>query len=277
MDLGTLTSTIQFGDKPGLEKFLWPDTSVTEMRTLEEQVDELAATPHDLILQEITTYAGDDRLSLPALWIDRPQRALAVYIDALRSYIADVLSPLYPRFEERIRRETLYLRDLVARGRWAYSLYGLHPDVQLDNGTLTFSPLADREDRDRSTGDLVFTPMISMPKTVAINGDFNGECGPQVIGFATRNLAVNGLATPETMRHSPLGTLLGDARAAILQALFIPSTTTELANDLGYSPSTISHHLKALTSAGAIESHRNQRFVYYRITDVGWRLTQLYR
>ncbi|SOD70639.1 regulatory ArsR family protein [Jatrophihabitans sp. GAS493] len=111
---------------------------------------------------------------------------------------------------------------------------------------------------------------------LAINGDFDGEFGPQLVGFATRNLAVRGRSTSDTVDPDALALLVGDVRAKILRRAITPSTTTELANDLGYSPSTISHHLKALTNAEAVESHRSQWFVYYRLTDVGWQLLSLY-
>jgi DNA-binding transcriptional ArsR family regulator len=48
-----------------------------------------------------------------------------------------------------------------------------------------------------------------------------------------------------------------------------------LANDLGLSPSTVSHHLDSLRKSDVVTPRRSGNCVYYRLTDRGRRLTDL--
>ncbi|WP_157749201.1 winged helix-turn-helix domain-containing protein [Jatrophihabitans sp. GAS493] len=208
-------------------------------------------------------------------WLDSPDATLRTYILTLRRYVAEVLESVYPRFEARVVAEAAYLTDLVHRADIDTNLLGLHPDLVIRNGAVRLPSSTVDEERTQCPV-ILLTPMICSAATFTFNGVGDDDTGGvQMIGFATQALQVTG-PSPATPRPDPLATLLGDARARILRALFVPATTTELANDLNYSPSTVSHHLKALTKAGAIENHRSHWFVYYRLTDIGRQLLLLY-
>jgi DNA-binding transcriptional ArsR family regulator len=69
---------------------------------------------------------------------------------------------------------------------------------------------------------------------------------------------------------SALVATLGTVRASVLKSLSpMPSTTTELANQLRLSPATISAHLSRLKAAELVEPHRSGKRVYYRLSGPG--------
>ncbi len=63
--------------------------------------------------------------------------------------------------------------------------------------------------------------------------------------------------------------LLGRGRAAVLRALWSPTTTTRLASSIGLAPSTVSQHLAVLSSAGLVRRHRVGPRVLYELEESG--------
>ena len=55
----------------------------------------------------------------------------------------------------------------------------------------------------------------------------------------------------------------------MLKNLLVPTTTTELANQLHLSPAAVSAHLSRLKVAELVEPHRNGKRVYYRLSGAG--------
>jgi DNA-binding transcriptional ArsR family regulator len=72
--------------------------------------------------------------------------------------------------------------------------------------------------------------------------------------------------TAEEEQPDALAALVGRTRALILQRLAIPASTTQLARDLGQSPSAVSQHLSVLRSSGLLTNSRSGRSVLYRQT-----------
>jgi DNA-binding transcriptional ArsR family regulator len=68
---------------------------------------------------------------------------------------------------------------------------------------------------------------------------------------------------------SRLSALLGRSRAAILQQLDIPRSTTGLAARLQLAPGTVSDHLSVLSSSGLLTARRDGRRVLYSRTGLG--------
>ncbi|MGH3311589.1 MAG: helix-turn-helix domain-containing protein, partial [Streptomyces sp.] len=66
-----------------------------------------------------------------------------------------------------------------------------------------------------------------------------------------------------------LARLLGANRAAVLNELEDPASTTSLAARLGLAPSSVSAHLTALRDAGLLTSRRVRHQVLYERTALG--------
>jgi DNA-binding transcriptional ArsR family regulator len=66
----------------------------------------------------------------------------------------------------------------------------------------------------------------------------------------------------------PLGAMLGPARAAILRRTGTPTSTTELARELGSGAPAVSAHLAILKRCGMVVSCRSGRSVLYQRTSL---------
>jgi DNA-binding transcriptional ArsR family regulator len=65
-------------------------------------------------------------------------------------------------------------------------------------------------------------------------------------------------------------------RASVLKNLFVPTTTSELAQQLCLSPAAVSAHLSRLKAAGLVEPHRDGKRVYYRLSGTGESLLEIF-
>jgi DNA-binding transcriptional ArsR family regulator len=72
-----------------------------------------------------------------------------------------------------------------------------------------------------------------------------------------------------------LATVVGRARARVLSALGTARTTEQVAAAVGAANSTASEHLNALAKAGLATRRREQRLVYYELSERGRRLLEL--
>jgi len=282
VDLEMLLCVTPDGQLPAIEDFLCPGSTEAGAFSLRDQLEMIAATPVETIYRDVQRVAELDSGSgsideiWHTRWLDNPEKTLTRYVDAMASYIREVIENLYPDFERRIHREANWFDHVISRGTVESSLLDPHPRIQLSAQRLDVEFL-DSGKQQVDNPVLVLAPMICSATTIGANGDEDDSGRWQMISFASTNLAVTGLGTPVDDRRDPLGALIGGSRAAIFRRLRCPSTTTELANTLGYTPSTISHHLKALLDATAIEKHRIGAKVYYRLSDTGHQLLRTYR
>jgi DNA-binding transcriptional ArsR family regulator len=72
--------------------------------------------------------------------------------------------------------------------------------------------------------------------------------------------------SPQQSGADTLAELLGRNRAAILQAVTTPHSTTDLARELGQTPPAVNVHLAILRRSGLVTSRRAGRRVLYRTT-----------
>ena len=90
------------------------------------------------------------------------------------------------------------------------------------------------------------------------------------LAYGPRGVAHLWTSSPPKSNGTALGAALGDSRASVLKGLLpLPTTTTELARQLGLAPAAVSAHLSRLRTAGLVEPHRDGRKVYYRLSCAG--------
>jgi DNA-binding transcriptional ArsR family regulator len=116
---------------------------------------------------------------------------------------------------------------------------------------------------------------------------------PMVSGLGARIVltddgAVSGLAYPlpgahrlddheaRPARPSGLEALLGEPRSDIVRRLDVPSSAGQLATQLLYAPSAITHHLSALERSGLVRRERSGKHVIVHRTARGTALLDLY-
>jgi DNA-binding transcriptional ArsR family regulator len=267
--------------------------------TFLEQVEMLRATPEQQIVDDLTREAlhlqlaatthTDTTIDWDAVmraegrrwqrWLEHPMQALAHYCDRLVTYFRTVILSIYPAFERRLHREVHRLELAVDRWGLDLVLEHLHPRFEFAAGYVTphFRPAGTGSHRSWQPSRLVVQPLLAAPATVMHNLRYDAEDYEEDanLGVATGDLALRA-PTHAGPDPDPLGLLVGVPRARVLQALrSLPGSTTDLAHELAYSPGNVSHHLKALAQAGAVESHRTGQTVCYHLTGRGHKLVRL--
>jgi len=164
--------------------------------------------------------------------------------------------------------------DVAARSREqsrngaAAVIDGLHPQVHLDGAGLTVDAGNEVDDVGQLWEYTAGTGLVLVPSVFS---------GPDVMLVGARDrptllvYPARGAATVWTSRAAgpdgdSLAALLGRSRAAILSALDVPRSTTQLALQLGQTAPSVSQHLSVLRRSGLVTSWRSGRSVLYRQT-----------
>lgn len=182
---------------------------------------------------------------------------------AMTGYWRTVLEPLWERVD------AIHSADIVYRSMQATSdgltsvLDGLHhlmtywPDqIKVDKGAGLIQWTA------AGNGVRLMPSVFSWPRVVV-----SCQWDQPVISYAARG-AGRLWDGPMPAPANALAALLGRSRAAILELLDVPRSTTSLSEDLRLSPGTISQHLSVLSTAGLIHAHREGKRVLYARTSL---------
>jgi DNA-binding transcriptional ArsR family regulator len=210
-------------------------------------------------------------------WLSNPARALDRYLRALCSYHDVVTTAVHPRLAERLRREADLLRRAAETDRHRYLLTRLPGYARTETASVRVK-VRDLRNSDlrRRIDRILLVPMLSDPNTQLSNIYGRQYDSRVMLGLASPNLAQ--FADPGRPAGStdPLAALIGPSQACILRQLVRAATTSDLAEALNLAPSTVSHHLQTLLNADTVEAHRHGRNVYYRLTNRGYNLLQMY-
>jgi DNA-binding transcriptional ArsR family regulator len=221
-----------------------------------DELDRVAAVSSADLMAELET--AEFRRSAWSVVAEAPDRWLDAYLVALR--IAwECIQPWWERATPLLEREAERMGAALAWGSLGEQLAQLYPDRRIsdDSGRHRpwYSPTA-------LAPDLVLAPMVVGPggSLVGTEGDRIHYLGYPLPG-AHRLIAGTGPHSNAT----PLDELLGAPRADILRRLDRPMSAGGLADELLFTPSAISHHLKALERTGLVVRERNgQRVVVHR-------------
>jgi DNA-binding transcriptional ArsR family regulator len=135
---------------------------------------------------------------------------------------------------------------------------GLHPAVRCLSGSLEIAVDGDHTSAAGDHRGWWFVPSVFRwaRVTAAV------ARGPVVVSYPARGFELV-WEDAAGSRAAGLVPLLGRSRAAILEHLDVPRTTTNLSHRLGLAPGTVSTHLSVLTAAGLLHAWRDGRRVLY--------------
>ena len=177
--------------------------------------------------------------------------------DALHTYWSTAVEPEWPRIRAALDDDIAYRAQSLTEGGTAAVFASLHPNLVGKNLTLPESA---------GSGLRLVPSVFTWPFLLVAPG----RSGPPSIIYGARQAETLWRATAgDEPDDDAVGALLGRTRAAILARLALPSTTTELARQLGQSPAAVSHHLSVLRQNGLVTSWRSGRRVLYRRTPLG--------
>jgi DNA-binding transcriptional ArsR family regulator len=234
------------------------------------------------IAEEISVQHGSRKLCYQP-WLENPAKAADAYVRTLMDLHRCVVMDVYPGGRDAVTREAELMEVALGESDDVLALSDLHARVSV---RAIVGPTGTREvswvlppvtgPGVIAVSSVVLRPTIASAMTVASNADVDDPPAQVDIVFAPPDLAVVDDTRRRTSSADPLDALIGHARAGIMRRLDRAATTTQLANQLGFAPSTVSQHLGKMIDADVVESHRHGRAVYYRLTDRGRTIIRMY-
>lgn len=191
-------------------------------------------------------------------WLDVPPLPTLV-AEALDSAWTYLVRPTWGWRKQVLDREIAFRTTLVGSKGWAAAIEGVARDVEwIPPDTVLVS-------RRTSTAVRVDSHLTFVPTTQR-RGRWTCD-GP--VGVALVYGARGARAATADVGGRALGRLLGNGRAAVLLALELPATPTQLHTALGLALGTIGGHLSVLEESGLVVRARSGREVFYRRTPLG--------
>lgn len=190
--------------------------------------------------------------------------------DAIEAAWETLVAPDWPRLRAILERDLVQRAGRLVTYGWGAALADLDPRLTWNpagpNGTI--------EIRDQDHGrhllggsGLLFVPSVFSPLIT-----YTDPPWPYAIVYRARGVADLFGPPPERVPDG-LDRLIGPSRAAILRALAVPATTSQLVAQLGMSLGSVGGHLAVLHDAGLVSRARIGRTVRYARTELGDALT----
>ncbi|HWS39489.1 MAG TPA: helix-turn-helix domain-containing protein [Actinoplanes sp.] len=254
---------VLFGPHGHAPDFLAPPPR-TARPTLAEELAEVAASPLDVVAEEVAAaWAGHSAPPEVTGFARDPRTWLSLLVIEIREFSEVAIGPLWPRLRAVAEAEIAgRARAVVDHGARAM-LGGLHPRLGW-----TGSELLLRYPHKHGRWSLDGHHLTLLP---------TGFAGSEVY-------ALPAARTGRTLWYAPRGhgtlwlpavpkpslaALLGASRAAVLTLLAAPYSTGEVAHRLGLATATTSYHLTTLRDAGLVVGVRAGRRLLYQRTVLG--------
>lgn len=228
----------------------------------------IAATPHELVVNELGRLHTDTPHPLLPDLIAHPAAGLERITAALESYWRRAIEPDWRRMRALLQEDLAFRLDELASGGLERLFRNLHPSIHYRSDRIEIDrPYCCDGEPMTGQGVLLVPCVFTWPAGLAVTG------APHVptITYPPRGLGRLWEDRQDTT-DSPLADLVGRTRAAIVSHLDLPMSTTHLANQLGVSAPTLSVHLGILRNAGVVASRRDGRAVLYHRTSLGSQL-----
>ncbi|WP_433167033.1 DUF5937 family protein [Kribbella sp. CA-247076] len=239
--------------------------AVSPHTSIEQQLAYVAAVQPDHLRREFEmVWSGE---AMPAVVHDLltdpgGARRLA---DELWKYWSVAIEPHWRDIRAVFDDDVAFRAAELTKGGVTAMLADLHPEISIQGEVLRIDKLANL-DTDMTTAGVVLVPSaFSWPNVVFATG----AGGPACLTYPARGVGNLWDRHDSSVEDDALSALLGRSRAAILSALALPHSTTELAVELGQSTPAVSQHLGVLKRSGLVVSWRAGRSVMYRRTPLG--------
>ncbi|MFG2502191.1 ArsR/SmtB family transcription factor [Streptomyces sp. NPDC048441] len=229
---------------------------------LESGIDAVLSTPKCRLHDELSLLAQHN--PLPA-WTrrlaDGEVDTLHWLGRALRRYHTDVLGPRWPRIAARVEADRRHRIGVQYRAGTEAMLHTFGPTLSWQSSVLSAEYPVDRDIHLDGRGLLLVPSYFCRRTPVAL---LDEQLLP-ILVYPASPPAPEQASTP----HSRLAPLLGHTRAAVLETLQGPRTTSELAEHAGVSLSSASEHATVLRNAGLVVSVRERQHVRHTLTQLG--------
>lgn len=257
-------------DRPMIADFLF-DGTVRQTTTFDDQLEALATLPGDALGAELDIIWDGDEMPMPArkLLADGEGGA-ARLAEALGDFWRVAVKPFWPDLRAILDDDVIFRTGRLVNGGIEGLFADLHPQVRLSGDVLEFDRKTEHERGLGGDGLTLVPSVFGWPGCVI-------SCN--AVGSVCLSYAARGVGTlwdrSRTVASTPaLAELIGRTRAAILNELAVPRSTTELAQQLGQSAPSVSQHLAVLRRSGLAASWRSGRRVLYQCTPLATSLIE---
>ncbi len=251
-----------------LGRTAWPNFDapppVVPHPRIEDELDRLAATDPELVRSDVQRAYPDGVPDAARPFVEKPQVALAGFVEQAWSFWQAALEPWWPRMSAFLESEIASrARRLVTTGSEA-AFADLDPTVTWDGRDLSVSPtkLAARDVDLDGRGLLLIPSVLAWDVWPRVDPPWDPALTYQPPG-------VGDLWLHDTSSAGALDELVGRRRAALLRSLERPASTQALALRTGWSPGGVSSHLGVLRRTGLVVRRREGRQVVYSRTAAG--------
>ncbi|MFD0339552.1 ArsR family transcriptional regulator [Streptomyces sp. NPDC127117] len=251
--------------------FLTPAPTGTPA-SVDVELEMVRATRPAHFVDEVAWMLGDTRT--PATWrreaaplhrkmLDEPEKAIEQITQMLRVYWQLALEPYWQRLYGGLVSDVRSRMRLMENSGAASVFSALNERISWHDDRLTVRSAYEFEETLGGQG-IVLAPSVF--------------CGPDVLTMLPPLQSMIVYPKPGAAdiwhhdaqdRSSSLAALLGGVRAAVLEALVLPSSTGELAAQVDVTPGAISQHVSVLRGCDLVTSHRAGRRVIHSLTETG--------
>ncbi|WP_151480798.1 winged helix-turn-helix domain-containing protein [Streptomyces albicerus] len=243
--------------------FLTPD--LRGVFDLESALDTVLSTSRDRLRTDMSKLAAERPGPFPAgarALAEGESGALRRLGTALRAYHRHALVPVWAHIRAHVDADLALRARAMMEGGTERLLSGFRPVLRWQPPVLEADYPVEREVRLEGRG-LLLQPSFFCVRTPVTLADSN--LTPSLVYPLQHTLGGPALAGSA----EPLGALIGRTRAAILEAVVIGRTTSELAGRFGISRPAASQHTAVLREAGLLLSVRRSKSVLHTITPAG--------
>ena len=250
---------------------------VTPLPDFADELRVLLATDAQTVRREVSrTYEDQPNLSEAAqAFLEDPHGSLERLVVCLHEFWTLTLEPHWPRLRAMLENDILIRARSLALGGADELFRDLNPLIRYADGILRLDKSLCYEEN--STINLGGRGLLLMPSAFVwpkLNTILDAPWQP-TLAYTPRGVANLWTNEPPSAGRS-LELLLGKGRAEVLLSLDPPSSTLEIAQRLKLASSGVSEHLGVLRQAGLVESQRRGRFVYYRLSQTGLALLEVF-
>ena len=240
------------------------------MRGLDHGLEAVRRTPKEVLRRDMTFLAESKKrqgepLSARAADLARgDQAALDTLTRTMNDYYQLAISPHHRVIEQAIGQDRNTRLLAFTEGGVEGLLRSMRPMLRWEAGELSVPRHRDQEIHLGGRG-LTLIPSffcVNQPMTM-----FDPDLPPVLIYPVPRS--AEGLAFLDGRRRTALASLIGQTRAAMLEAVGDGGTTTELARRVGVSPASASEQAAVLRAAHLVRSRREGNRMVHELTSLG--------
>jgi DNA-binding MarR family transcriptional regulator len=238
-----------------------------------DQVAQLRATAPEQVAREVerslTERSGEPAPAAAWRLLEDPVATRTVLADLLEQCWRLLIAPHWPRLRDLLEADVRYRTQMLGDLGLERVLGDLHGRIRWTRGAMVIDGPGTERHRLTGRGLLLMPSAFIWPSVAAI---IEPPARPTLV-YPARGIAE--LWQPVRTGHSEaLGRLLGQTRAALLESLAEPASTSTLARRHALAPSTVSQHLAVLHSARLISRRRHRHAVIYQRTALGTELAR---